>query len=233
MENKDYRKSIGEKLEAALREGDFEDLEDLIEMPSRETFDKWVEEADERRQLKFKRKKALSWCAVLLVGFLIAAFAIAIKGFAVPDVEADPEQERTIDNSMETTATYESWADLPDHIKEQFFEFTAFPEGYEVEEVSVEELWQFTRVVLRAVRQEEQIELRQTLYKDGSIDSNLVSSESAPKVWNGVEVFVKDYDVNVGTKTHNFVQDNIIIDVVTSVNLDDENIEPLIEEATH
>ncbi|MBR5128648.1 MAG: hypothetical protein IKU67_01230, partial [Firmicutes bacterium] len=85
MENKDYRKSIGEKLEAALREGDFEDLEDLIEMPSRETFDKWVEEADERRQLKFKRKKALSWCAVLLVGFLIAAFAIAIKGFAVPN----------------------------------------------------------------------------------------------------------------------------------------------------
>ena len=223
MENKDYRKSIGEKLEAALREGDFEDLEDLIEMPSRETFDKWVEEADERRQLKFKRKKALSWCAVLLVGFLIAAFAIAIKGFAVPNVEADPEQERTIDNSMETTATYESWADLPDDIKEQFFEFTAFPEGYEVEEVEIEERLTFTKVYIEARNGEETIIVRQRLYEDGVLDSNLVTVSNDVDIWYGVEVYIESHTDKIQSTTYNFVLDNILVDITTNNEIEVEN----------
>ena len=231
MENKDYRKSIGEKLEAALREGDFEDLEDLIEMPSRETFDKWVEEADERRQLKFKKKKALSWCAVLLVGFLIAAFAIAIKGFAVPNVEADPEQERTIDNSMETTATYESWADLPSDIKEQFFEFTAFPEGYEVEEVCVEERLTFTKIIIVAKQGEELIKVRQTAYTDDVLDSNLVTVSNDVDVWYGVEVYIESHTDKLQSTTYNFVSNNVLVDVTTDNEIEVENVKKLIKEA--
>lgn len=233
MENKDYRKSIGEKLEAALRENDFEDLEDLIEMPSRETFDKWVEEADNRRQVKFRRKRMMSWCAVFVVVFIAAGFAIALKGFAVPQVTADPEQDRTIDNTMETFTTYASWDDLPSDIKEQYFEFTAFLDGYEVVEVSIEELWQFTRVVITATKADERIEIRQTVYEDGSLDSNITASKGNIETWDGTDVVINTYDGTVEEITYHYVKDNILIDITTPKDVTTEEVKFLVKKATH
>ncbi len=233
MENKDYRKSIGEKLEAALRENDFEDLEDLIEMPSRETFDKWVEEADNRRQVKFRRKRMMSWCAVFVVVFIAAGFAIALKGFAVPQVTADPEQDRTIDNTMETFTTYASWDDLPNDIKEQYFEFTAFPDGYEVVEVTVEERLTFTNVIICAKSKGNEIRIRQRTYKDGTLDSNIAANKGTVEVWDGTDVVINTYDGTVEEITYNYVMDNILIDITTEKDISAEQVKILVKKAAH
>jgi len=233
MENKDYRESIGKKLAEALTEDDFADLEDLIEMPSRETFDKWVEEVDQRVEKKLRRRKMLSMCAIFVIVVALVAFGIAIKGFAVPEVEADPDDKRSIDSSMETTATYTAWDELPDDIKEQFIEFTAFPEGYEVESVTVEEELVFTKVELIAIKDDSSLAIRQRVYRDGSLDSNLVSVGSEKRHWDGIEIFIKAHDNNVGTITYNFVVDNMLVDITVEDTLEEIAIRELTKEAAY
>ena len=231
MENKDYRESIGKKLAQALTEDDFADLEDLIEMPSRETFDKWVEEVDQRVEKKLRRRKMLSMCAIFVIVVALVAFGIAIKGFAVPEVEADPDDKRSIDNSMETTATYTAWDELPDDIKEEFIEFTAFPEGYEVESVEVAEEFELTRVVFIASNGDETIRVRQRIYKDGTLDANLVTVGNEVKQWFGMDVYVESHTDRIQMTTYNFVTNNILVDITSDINIGEDAIKLLIEKA--
>lgn len=231
MENKDYRESIGKKLAQALTEDDFADLEDLIEMPSRETFDKWVEEVDQRVEKKLRRRKMLSMCAIFVIVVALVAFGIAIKGFAVPEVEADPDDKRSIDSSMETTATYTAWSELPDDIKEQFIEFTAFPEGYEVESVEVEEFMKFTKVSTTAINGKDTLRIRQIIYKDGSLDSNLVATDGEATMWGDIEVNVDVYDEFVTETTYNYVMNNIVVDITVTPTVEEEDVKTLVEKA--
>jgi len=231
MENKDYRESIGKKLAQALTEDDFADLEDLIEMPSRETFDKWVEEVDQRVEKKLRRRKMLSMCAIFVIVVALVAFGIAIKGFAVPEVEADPDDKRSIDSSMETTATYTAWDELPEDIKEQFVEFTAFPEGYAVEKVVVEEEVVLTKVEVIATKGESSLAVRQTIYRDGSLDSNLVTVGNEVDQWFDMDVYIESHTDRIQMTTYNFVTNNVLIDITINNDVEEDEVKLLVEKA--
>ena len=67
MENRNYREEIGKAIEEALELEDFDELEDLIEMPSPETFAKWVDMGQEKYEKRVRRKRLLTACAAVLV----------------------------------------------------------------------------------------------------------------------------------------------------------------------
>ena len=48
MEDRDYRSEVGKKIEEALAMGDFDLVEDLIEVPPMETFMQWAEKGEEK-----------------------------------------------------------------------------------------------------------------------------------------------------------------------------------------
>lgn len=116
-ENRDYRSEVGKKIEEALELGDFDVIEDLIEVPPMETFMKWAEQGEEKRKKRARRRTILASCAAVLI-FVISAI-VAIQCINPPEVEAGPEGRIGIDiTDMESIETYESWDALPAEIKE-------------------------------------------------------------------------------------------------------------------
>ena len=138
MEDRDYRSEVGKKIEEALAMGDFDLVEDLIEVPPMETFMQWAEKGEEKRKKRICRKRILVSCLAIVV--VSASVLIGLKCFALPEVTADPEDDVTIDMSdMESIETYSSWSALPDEIKDQFIEVKDLPDGYVVEKIEVGE----------------------------------------------------------------------------------------------
>ena len=81
---------IGKKIEESLDLEEFEAMEDKIEMPSPETFAKWVELGEDKYRKRLRRKRILGVCATFLiicVGALVAInspyFALLFVGISI------------------------------------------------------------------------------------------------------------------------------------------------------
>lgn len=225
MENRDYREEIGKKLEEALELGDFSEFEDLIEMPSPETFAKWTELGVEKHNKRVRRKRTLAACAIFIV--VCVSALIAIKCIAPPEVEAGPDDKIGIDNSMDRTITYESWSDLPNDIQEQFMEVKNLPDGYVVEDIVLKDGSNAIKLEISLNFDENIVIIRQAKQKNGGLPTVLVTNENKKLNLNGIELYLESKP-SVGTTTYKYISDDILIDLIAPSNLNYGKIEALI-----
>ena len=225
MEDRDYRSEVGKKIEEALAMGDFDLVEDLIEVPPMETFMQWAEKGEEKRKKRIRRKKILVSCIAVVV--VSASVLIGLKCFALPEVTADPEDDVTIDMSdMESIETYSSWDALPDEIKDQFIEVKDLPDGYVVESVRLS-IGEYAKK-LEFFLNKEGVEIRQSIKVDGSLPTSAISNENISLKVDGTDIYVEN-DSELKIITYKVVSENIIVDVVVPFNLEEEMIKRIIK----
>lgn len=227
MEDRDYRSEVGKKIEEALANGDFDLIEDLIEVPPMETFMQWAEKGEEKRKKRVCRKRLLVSCLAIVV--VSASVFIGLKCFALPEVTADPEDEMGIDiNDMESVETYSSWDELPDEVKEQFIEVKDLPEGYVVEKIEVSKYDKGTNVVVYIRNNDAIVEVRQLTNDEGTLPTSAVSSENTNLNMEGNDLYMENND-ELKITTYKFVNKNIMIDVVVPLGLDEKEATNIIK----
>ncbi len=250
MENKDQNLDIGKKIEDALASDDFAEfekalesgdpeeleklfaseefaqVEKLIEMPSEETFAKWVELGEEKYRKRVARKKILSICAVVLIVCICSV--IAIKCFEPPKVDAGPESKIQIDDSMDRTITYEAWEDLPDDIKDTFIEVKDLPDGYEVEKIVVKEGANASNVEITIEENKQKIAIRESLCLDGSLTTNIVAEQNIIEIIDGKELYVEVHEDINGT-TYKYSTGKIMVDIFTTNTVEESVIKDIIK----
>ena len=220
MEDRDYRSEVGKKIEEALEMGDFDLVEDLIEVPPMETFMQWAEKGEEKRKKRVCRKRILVSCLALVV--VSASILIGLKCFALPEVTADPEDDVTIEmNDMESIETYSSWDELPDEIKDQFIEVKDLPDGYVVEKIEVSEYEKGVKLVMFVDVDNAKVEIRQFYNTEGSLPTSTVANSNAQLIVNDVLVYVENNE-ELELKTYKIIEKNIMIDVVVPLGMDGE-----------
>ena len=226
MEDRDYRSEVGKKIEEALEMGDFDLVEDLIEVPPMETFMQWAEKGEEKRKKRICRKRILVSCIAVVV--VSASVLIGLKCFALPEVTADPDSGIDIElNDMESVTTYKSWDALPDEIKEQFIEVKNLPEGYEVEGIDIGEVECVDKIKFHIANNKVKISIRQTRNIDGSLPTSTVPKENKNIIIEGIEVFVEE-NSELKIKTYKFINGNVMIDIVVPIELNEEDVKHII-----
>lgn len=227
MEDRDYRSEVGKKIEEALANGDFDLIEDLIEVPPMETFMQWAEKGEEKRKKRVCRKRLLVSCLAIVV--VSASVLIGLKCFALPEVTADPEDDVTIEmNDMESIETYSSWDELPDEIKEQFIEVKDLPDGYVVEKVEVYKQKYGVKIFTIANYDGEKIEIRQAINVDGSLPNTIITSKNETLNIEDIIVYLEKKEP-VRKSTYKYIVDNVIIDIVAPIDMEVEKVKNIIK----
>ena len=227
MEDRDYRSEVGKKIEEALAMGDFDLVEDLIEVPPMETFMQWAEKGEEKRKKRVCRKRLLVSCLAIVV--VSASILIGLKCFALPEVTADPEDDVTIDMSdMESIETYSSWDALPDEVKEQFIKVKDLPEGYVVEKIGVKTYNHGTKVKVLLNKENINMEIRQSIKLDGSLPASTISESNEDTTIAGVVAYMESNE-EYETTTYKYLVENIIVDIVVPFNCSGRDVEAIIK----
>ena len=225
MEDRDYRSEVGKKIEEALANGDFDLIEDLIEVPPMETFMQWAEKGEEKRKKRVCRKRLLVSCLAIVV--VSASVLIGLKCFALPEVTADPEDDVTIEmNDMESIETYSSWDELPDEIKDQFVEVKDLPDGYVVESVRLS-VGKYAKK-LEFFLNKEGVEIRQSIKGDGSLPNTIITSKNESLNIEDIIVYAEKKET-VKTVTYKYIVDNVIIDIVAPIDMEVEKVKSIIK----
>ena len=226
MEDRDYRSEVGKKIEEALANGDFDLIEDLIEVPPMETFMQWAEKGEEKRKKRICRKKILVSCIAIVV--VSASVLIGLKCFALPEVTADPEDDVTIEmNDMESIETYSSWDELPDEIKDQFIEVKDLPDGYVVEKVEVKTPDYGVKLKVIATNGSSKIEIRQYISADGGLPTSTVAGSNEEVIIDGIMTYVEE-NKKYNTTAYKYLRGKVMIDVVVSNDVSREHVEFII-----
>ena len=227
MEDRDYRSEVGKKIEEALAMGDFDLVEDLIEVPPMETFMQWAEKGEEKRKKRVCRKRILVSCLAIVV--VSASVLIGLKCFALPEVTADPEGDVTIEmNDMESIETYSSWDALPDEVKEQFIEVKDLPDGYEIKQIEVAKGGFATKVKYKIAVGSSIIIVRENMNVDGSLPITIIT-ESNETIEVGDTVVYVERKENVRTITYKYLVENMVIDIVVPIDTLKEDVKNIIK----
>lgn len=227
MEDRDYRSEVGKKIEEALANGDFDLIEDLIEVPPMETFMQWAEKGEEKRKKRVCRKRILVSCLAIVV--VSASVLIGLKCFALPEVTADPEDDVTIEmNDMESIETYSSWDELPDEIKEQFIEVKDLPDGYVVEKIEVKTYNYRLKLKVNLKKDKLEMEIRQSINLEGGLPNTIITNESETINIEDIIAYVEKKE-KMKTVTYKYFINNISIDIVAPIDAKVENINDIIK----
>ena len=227
MEDRDYRSEVGKKIEEALAMGDFDLVEDLIEVPPMETFMQWAEKGEEKRKKRICRKRLLVSCLAIVV--VSASVLIGLKCFALPEVTADPEDDVNIDvNDMESIETYSSWATLPDDIKTQFVEVGNLPEGYVVEKIEAGKYNKGINLVVYIRNNDATLEVRQYINGEGVLPTTIITNANETIQIGNVTVYVEIKE-RMKVTTYKYVINNIAVDVLAPSGTEQKIIESIIK----
>ena len=225
MEDRDYRSEVGKKIEEALANGDFDLIEDLIEVPPMETFMQWAEKGEEKRKKRVCRKKILVSCLAIVV--VSASVLIGLKCFALPEVTADPDTGIDIElNDMESVVTYRSWDALPDEIKEQFIEVKGLPKEYEIKCIKVHKKEFATKIGIEIKGENYLFEIRQFINNDGSLPTSSVPQNNEKITLNGVVTYVEELN-DYQMKSYKYMVGKITIDFVVPKEMEINTVENL------
>lgn len=226
MEDRNYREEIGKAIEEALELEDFDELEDLIEMPSPETFAKWVDMGQEKYEKRVRRKRLLTACAAVLVICLGAA--VAVHYVNPPVTEAGPENNIEITEELDREIVYDTWEALPEDTKKSFIEIKNLPKDYKIEKIEVVggSFGGKLNVYLRYMGEE--LCVRQSLGNEEQLPSSLVAGENTNKVLCGYDVYVEELK-NMETLTYKFLYEEIIIDIRVPNGTEERIIEEIIK----
>lgn len=218
MEDRDYRSEVGKKIEEALANGDFDLIEDLIEVPPMETFMQWADKGEEKRKKRVCRKRILVSCLAIVV--VSASVLIGLKCFALPEVTADPEDRMGMDiNDMENVVIYESWKDIPIEVQEQFVEVKNLPEAYEVKEIKHSKGKVAEKLEIYIPKNN--VEIRQYVNLEGGLPTNTVSADNMKINLEGVEIYVENNE-ELKITTYKLIIESVMIDVIVPLDMEEE-----------
>ena len=227
MEDRDYRSEVGKKIEEALKVGDFDLIEDLIEVPPMETFMQWEEKGEEKRKKRILRKRILVSCLAIVV--VSASVLIGLKCFALPEVTADPEEKIGIDiTDMDSVETYEAWRDLPEEIQNQFIEVKGLPEDYKIEKIEVVYSEFADKIATFVVKNNYNYEVRQYINADGVLPTRTLATSNNEITIDDIVIYVEKHE-QYETITYKYVVRNITIDIIASSHAPIEDIENIIK----
>ena len=231
MEDRNYREEIGKAIEEALELEDFDELEDLIEMPSPETFAKWVDMGQEKYEKRVRRKRLLTACAAVLV--LCLGAAVAVHYVNPPVTEAGPENEIVINSTvLESEMIYTSWDDLPADTQETFVELKGLPEEYEIEKISIVNATFSEKIKIYINYMGEEFCVRQYLADGQELPTSLVTGENTKKSIFGYEVYIEELE-NMETLTYKLLHKRIVIDIRVPIGTEETVIEEIIKAVSH
>ena len=218
---------IGKKIEESLDLEEFEAMEDKIEMPSPETFAKWVELGEDKYRKRLRRKRILGICATLLIVCIGAV--VAINCIKPPVVDAGLEGGIQIDDSMERTTTYNKWSDLPADIQDTFIEIKDLPEGYEIEKIEVRSGKFASQIDYEIINGTSLIEIRQRSFEEGTLTSNNITDDNIETLILGNNLYVERHTDSIEKSTYKFVVNNIFVEIVAPNTITENNIAELVE----
>lgn len=225
MENRDVRDKTKRGEQKTANEKNFEISELLLEMPSADTFENWIEEGKLRRRKRIKKRMLMSTAAVFVVCF---GTLMSMKLVPMPSVEAEPDNTIEINSSMETTTEYKSWDALPEDVKEEFIEITVFPEGYEVEKIVVEDGKGLKKLDIHLINQQnEDAYIREILYTNGNLNNFDIASKGETIEVEKAKIYVEEYDKECFT--YRFICRNLAFEISTEKELMVEYLQELIK----
>lgn len=222
MSEKDYRKQIGKKLEEAYLS------QPMGETPSKETFAKWIEIAEQKRAERRRRRKKLVSCAAALVMCVVLGVACI---FDPPQVAAGGKGGSKIEANLETNDVYKSQNELPKEIKERFLLFE-LPSDYKEIEVILE--------------QEGNVELLSLLSKNENGDElcinqinstgdknllNTVDSTAEKESVQNIDVYINQYEGGDKETTYTFIYNELLVAINAPNKVERGEILALIEKA--
>lgn len=223
----DEMMEIGGMIEQALDTEEFREIEDLIEMPSKETFQEWIELGEQKYRKRVRRKRILSACAAVLI-ICIGAVA-AINCFKPPTVEAGLEDRMMIESvHMESIEVYKTWSDLPQEIQDQFIEVKDLPDGYVVEAIILRDGECIKQIDYDATNGNQTIRIRQTNYVDGMQPSNIVDEKNVEMYIGNAKVYFETYKEEMNTHSYKYVVGNLVIDIIVPASIEEYIIQDII-----
>lgn len=221
----DYTKLLGERLERAYR------AKDDIKPPSAEDIARWKRLAQAKRKEKRKRMKLIaSLASVFAVAFCVSI----VPMFKIPDAQAGEDyfvDMETLENDEESMITdiFSSYDDLPEDVKNEFYQFENLPEGYTLEEIKI-----ITTVDKKECKslfensEGSSFLIRQT---NSSDNADVVVNSDYIESWNGIDVYIKEYTDGAKNINYKFVIDNSFIDIMADRDVNKEVIKDTIKEA--
>lgn len=221
----DYTKLLGERLERAYR------AKDDIKPPSAEDIARWKRLAQAKRKEKRKRMKLIaSLASVFAVAFCVSI----VPMFKIPDAQAGEDyfvDMETLENDEESMMvdTYHSYDDVPEDIKEEFFTFDEASMGYYLTEIKI--ITTGTKRECKSRFQNKEgisFMIRQCNSNDNA--EVIVNSETM-EIWNGLNVYIKEYTNNEKKTTYKFVSGKVFVDIMADRDVDKEVIKYTIKEA--
>ncbi len=223
MNEKDYRKRIGKKLEDAYLS------QPMGETPSKETFAKWIEIAEQKRAERRRHRRKLVSCAAALVMCVVLGVACI---FDPPQVAAGGKGGSKIEANLETSDVYKSYEELPEEVKDEFLLFTEMLQGYSLNEVRLENTNELkTLEILYENNKEQQVTIEEIgPSNDGSLD-NIISPEAKLREVEGIDVYVRQYTSGAKEKRYVFIYNNVLIKIGTPSDCNEEDVFAIIKKA--
>lgn len=221
MNEKDYRKRIGKKLEEAYLS------QPMGETPSKETFAKWIEIAEQKRAERRRHRRKLVSCAAALVMCVVLGVACI---FDPPQVAAGGKGGSKIEANLETSDVYKTQDSLPQNAKETFLLFTELPIGYNEAGVTIEKTNNVEMFSLRCTNVAgEELLINEVKSKEDDSLLNIVDSQAEKETVKGRDVYINRYSEDAQKTTYTFVENNLLIVISTPNGLEQEEIIRIIE----
>ena len=221
----DYRRLLGERIARAHL------LQNEVEPPAAEDIACWKRLALAKKQ---ERKRRLRNMATLASVLAVVCCASLVPLFHIPDAQADKdsfvdvEDFRDAEESMRTD-TYREYAEVPQDVKDEFYIFDNLPEDFSVSEIKVVTIGEKrtckTKIKNLNGNSFTVIQRFTTSNTQTVIDSDYIDN------WNGIKVYVTEYDGDEGNIDYAFVTKNGSVNVLSDKGIKKEEIEKIIQEA--
>ena len=217
-DNNDYRRLLGERLaRAEMLAGD-------IDPPSDKEILRWKQLAQMRRHEKQHRKRALlSLAAVVALAFSINL----LPAIEIPDAQADRDDVTEITDFREDEDNmkidiYRTYDDLPDDVLEEFRILTEPPDGFVLSEIRVVTVGDKTDCESKYRSQESKtFVIRQDNY---SVVPQVIVDSDYVEVWNGSQIWVKEFTNGEEATTYRFVCGDSFFNVMADRDVSKDTI---------
>ena len=230
MANRDnYKEMLAERLENAYK------AKEHIKPPTEVDLARWKHLAKARRKEKRKRAKIMASLASALV--MVFCFSM-VSMFQIPDAQAgedgivDIKDSRGDENTM-TVEVYNNHEELPEEVREEFLLFDSLPADCELIEINIITIGEQYRYEGEFMyKGDKRFSIKQNANFDDIYLENSVVGKQTIEEWNGIEVYIREYEEGDKNILYNLVKENIFINIMSDNNIEKEVIRDIINGAS-
>lgn len=222
MNEKDYRERIGEKMKEAYLS------QPMGEAPSKETIQKWIEIAEQKRAERIRRRKKMAGCAAALAVCVFLGVACICDP---PEVSAGGKGGSTVEQTLETSDVYNSYEELPDEVKAEFLMFTEMPDGYDIKEIRVENTENIQKLFLKSTNVQNEEFLIEEIVGENNQLLNAMDSSTVMTSWDGRDVYIRQYTDGNQMTTYKFMYNEVFVKISTVNDFKQDDVKDFIKKA--